>query len=133
MFGLPMGAVIESWPVSSTSNTNYRPSFNTFVLNVNSEDGVIAERVYGASLIFYEDFDDTKLTGAQFLSLKYAKTADEKNAKTLHANKCLLLLSRHPFFDTFREFLYFLFNNYTKSSTSKNIIPIERYTTKQKS
>lgn len=122
MFGLPMGAVIESWPkTANTNNINTKPSFGTFVLNVTSEDGSINEKVYGASLIFYEPYDDSKINGEQTLMLEYLPSS-----KTLHSNKCLMLLSRHPLFDSFKEFLLFLYNNYTKSLSLKDLIPIEK-------
>ena len=81
MFGLPMGAVIESWP-KSDSNQSTRPTFSTFCLNVSSEDGSISEKVYGASILFYEPYDDRKLSEDQSMLLEYSKSKH-----TLHSNK----------------------------------------------
>ena len=123
MFGLPMGAVIESWPMCSNSNNIHtKPSFSSFVLNVNSVDGSIMEKVYGACIIFFEPYDDSKINGEQSLHLEYIPN---KN-KTLHSNKCLMLLSRSPLFDSLRDFLYFLYSHYIKKITLENLIPIEK-------
>ena len=123
MFGLPMGAVIESWPTSSNSNNIHtKPSFSTFILNVNSVDSSIVEKVYGAGIIFFEPYSDSKINHEQSLLLEYSPNSN----KTLHSNKCLLLLSRSPLFDSFRDFLYFLYDHYTKRITLENMIPIEK-------
>jgi hypothetical protein len=132
MFGLPMGAVIESWPTnSSTTSINsapnitsqLKPVFSTFILNVTTEDGPVAEKVYGASLMFYESYDPSKLTNNQLLQLQYTETTS-----SLHSNKCILLLSRHALFEVFREFLSFLHTQYTKAfSSAEDIIPLETY------
>ena len=117
-----MGAVIESWPkTSNLNNINTKPSLCTFVLNVTGDDGCTIEKVYGASIIFYESYNDSRINGEQALVLEYSS-----DKKTLHSNKCLMLLSRHPLFDSLKEFLMFLYNNYTKSNQSvKDLIPIE--------
>jgi hypothetical protein len=143
-FGLPMGAVIESWPVGSTENNNnnsfknlyltdLEPVFNTFVLNVNSSDGVVMDKVYGSCVIFYESFDETKLNPQQLQALGCPHGASAMS-RTLHSNKCLIILSRHPLFETYKSFLLFLFNKYAKSNSATNeqtnidmIMPIERF------
>ncbi|CAF0721231.1 unnamed protein product [Brachionus calyciflorus] len=135
-FGLPMGATIESWPKSSESNRNnvylcnLKPIFSTFVLNINSDDGSVIEKVYGSTITFYEDFDENFLNEDQCSMLNYTKN-DPNQSKSLHSNKSLIILSRDPLFDTFKSFLLFLFNKYTKKPFLKNnselIIPIERY------
>lgn len=126
-----MGAVIESWPLPTASaqasgqtiSSQMRPVFSTFVLNVTTDDGPVAEKVYGASLMFYENYDQSKLDGDQLLQLQYT----EQKA-TLHSNKCLLLLSRHALFEAFREFLFFLHTQYCKAfSSAEDIIPLETY------
>lgn len=167
-----MGAVIESWPAPppppNKNNTHHphhqvthhhphnsylndlEPIFNTFVLNVNSNDGVIMEKVYGACIIFYERFERELLTSRQlellfgpatrFLESSSSLAADETVSPTsplvsLHSNKCLLILSRNPLFDTYKSFLLFLlrkytakFNSYLASYLSSTFfIPIERY------
>lgn len=133
-FGLPMGATIESWPlkndqsIKNVSLIDLKPVFSTFVLNVNSEDGSIIEKVYGSVITFYENFDKNKLTDDQCEMLKFER--NDQN-KTLHSNKSLVILSRHPIFETYKSFLFFLFNKYTYKINLKTddnlIIPIERY------
>lgn len=157
-FGLPMGAVIESWPTSNPLTSTYLndldPIFNTFVLNVNSDDGVIMEKVYGACLIFYERFDAKNLSPHQLSLLLAASNRtsrqqknddkgagsggdqDDRSHLNLHSNKCLLILSRTPLFDTYRSFLLFLLRKYTVkynvsssflSAPNLSFLPIERY------
>jgi hypothetical protein len=131
-FGLPMGASIESWPKNIQKNSHYlKPAFSTFVLNVNSDDGVIMEKVYGTALTFYEDFDESKLIRVQRLLLEsLVGGAAKSDTRDLHSIKCLILLSRFPLFDTFKKFLLFIFEKYTnKDSIRVNdiVIPIERY------
>ncbi|RMZ98895.1 C-myc promoter-binding isoform X1 [Brachionus plicatilis] len=133
-FGLPMGATIESWPktnIQSPKNvslSDLKPVFSTFVLNVNSEDGSIVEKVYGSVITFYEDFDQNCLNEDQCEMLKFNNS---NQSRTLHSNKSLVILSRHPIFETYKSFLFFLFNKYTKKVNIKSsedlIIPIERY------
>lgn len=129
-----MGAVIESWPISLESNSNnlylsnLKPVFSTFVLNINSDDGVIMEKVYGSNITFYEDFSEEKLIDEQCLLLNYPKKSDLKT-RSLHSNKSLIVLSRQPFFETFKKFLVFLFDKYTKKLDIRIdglIIPVER-------
>lgn len=43
---------------------------------------------------------------------------------TYHCNKSICVVSRHPFFESFRRFLYFLYN---LSISGPHRIPIERY------
>ena len=109
--------------MSNTNNINSKPSFSTFVLNVNSEDSSVIEKVYGACIIFYEHYNDNKINGEQSLELEYV----QNNSKSLYSNKCLMLLSRNPLFETFKEFLYFLYNTYTHNESIKSLIPIEKY------
>lgn len=130
-FGLPMGASIESWPARLALP---QPVISTFVLNVNSEDGMIMEKVYGTSLTFYELFDESKLSNDQrdYLSEMCKKSSClDKETRELRTCKCLILLSRWPLFDTFKRFLLFLHERYTKivaDRTSQSVlVPIERY------
>lgn len=156
-FGLPMGAVIESWPIPPAKNpnrpsapavtspaalTDLKPTFNTFVLNVTSTDGVLTEKVYGACIIFYERFEREWLSQHQLDLLRESgarlpdPTTDPENNTNnddqfnLHSNKCLLILSRNPLFDTYRTFLDFLLRNYTSKLavglSSSEFLPIER-------
>ena len=140
-FGLPIGANIESWPRSSVSNSNNvnlcnaKPIFSTFVLNVNSDDGSIMEKVYGSSITFYEDFDENLLNDHQCSMLNYTKN-DPNQTRSLHSNKSIIILSRDPLFETYKSFLLFIFNKYKNKLKIKNsddlIIPIERYFLLQK-
>ena len=128
-FGLPMGATIEAWPKNINRNSFYlKPSFSTFVLNINSDDGIIMEKVYGTALTFYEDFETDKLLNEQ----KMLKDRIRNDLGDLHSIKCLVLLSRFSLFDTFKKFLLFLFDKYTNleqlnKRSNEVIIPIERY------
>ena len=122
-FGLPMGANIECWPhrnMVTTPGGKQKPFFSSFVIMLKINDGPVLEKVYGTSLTFHEDFDEAFLTAEQAKLLGYVKnqsgtpsTPNSKKkppAKTLHSNKCILLLSRHQFFDSFRTFL--ILDNY---------------------
>ena len=129
MFGLPMGAVIESWPAQLNNNINNKTSFNTFVLNVNSDGGAITEKVYGASIMFYENYDHTQLSYEQRLLLGYIELDDDVKKRKLYSNKSLILLSRYPLFEAFRDFLTFIFNKFMKNFNWDDIIPIEKYLT----
>lgn len=154
-----MGAVIESWPkppepsankkqptVLNSALSDLKPTFNTFVLNINSNDGIIMEKVYGACIMFYERFDpaclklrsqlDMLQTGAaagRRVSSASSTNADDSASAAqlnLHSNKCLLILSRNPLFDTYRFFLDFLLRKYTyklaSSLSSPDFLPLER-------
>lgn len=143
-----MGAVIECWPPAPTnprsppttnpSLVDLKPTFNTFVLNVNSNDGVIMEKVYGACIMFYERFNRAWLSSHQ-LDLLRSNGAripldsdgnEDTSELNLHSNKCLLILSRNPLFDTYRSFLDFILRKYTSklasSLTTSEFLPIER-------
>ena len=130
MFGLPMGAVIESWPKIVNSDTLKKPVFSTFIINVNSDDdGSIHEKVYGSTLTFYEEIDISKLITKQKNLLNLSLEELIKENRTYHSNKALVILSRFPFYNAFKDFLLFLFNKYCKMNGSSNFenIPIERY------
>ncbi|KAK3096746.1 hypothetical protein FSP39_002860 [Pinctada imbricata] len=118
-FCLPMGASIECW---SAKAQHPLPVFSTFVLTL--ERG---EKVYGAAVTFYEEYDEEKLTDLQMrnLSLKNKHIREQyRILKTVHANKCICLLSHWPFFDAFRKFLTYL---YRISITGPHPVPIERH------
>ena len=100
LFCMPLGATLECWPSNSS-----RPAAveSTFVLTV----GATREKVYGTAITFYEDFDEESLTDEQKDMLQLKKWTRKSDRKIL-ANKCICLLSRWPFFEAFKNFLFFL-------------------------
>lgn len=98
LFCLPMGATLECWPSESTRPPAMQ---STFVLTLASR-----EKVYGTAITFYEEYDETLLTADQVELLNLKKTCS-KGRKIL-ANKCVCLLSRWPFFEAFKSFLFYL-------------------------
>lgn len=144
MFCLPMGALIESWPEKCREPEKL---FSTCVLTDDT-----GTNYYGASLTFYERYNG-QLTPAQLEKLELhsgqqhlASGGDtgieeegasdqgggevvengvkEKAAEVYYCNKAICVLSRFPFFESFRRFLYFVYN---LSNTGPQPIPIERY------
>ncbi|KAB5579415.1 hypothetical protein PHYPO_G00194810 [Pangasianodon hypophthalmus] len=118
LFCLPMGAKIECW----APNTRYPlPVFSTFVLTNSS-----GEKVYGAAIQFYELYPADKLTEKQKIQLGLLTTVDKKPIpdRTVNTNKCICLLSRWPFYQAFKDFLFFL---YKLSVNSVNPLPIEKH------
>ncbi|XP_069079005.1 C-myc promoter-binding protein isoform X2 [Pleurodeles waltl] len=117
LFCLPMGATIECW----ASNSKYPlPVFSTFVLT-----GASAEKVYGAAIQFYEPYAEEHLTPKQRIQLGLSSRGGNTEAsKTVHANKCICLLSHWPFFDAFKKFLTFL---YRYSISGPHVLPIEKH------
>ncbi|XP_051537842.1 DENN domain-containing protein 4C-like isoform X2 [Myxocyprinus asiaticus] len=118
LFCLPMGAKIECW----APNTRYPlPVFSTFVLT-NSN----GEKVYGAGIQFFEPYPVEGLSEKQKIQLGLLSAVD-KNVipnRTVNTNKCICLLSRWPFFESFRKFLMFL---YKLSANGVNPLPIEKH------
>uniref|UniRef100_A0A8C2JY71 DENN/MADD domain containing 4C n=1 Tax=Cyprinus carpio TaxID=7962 RepID=A0A8C2JY71_CYPCA len=113
-----MGAKIECW----APNTRYPlPVFSTFVLT-NSN----GEKVYGAGIQFYEPYPVDGLSEKQKIQLGLVSTVDKKAIpnRTVNTNKCICLLSRWPFFESFRKFLMFL---YKLSANGVNPLPIEKH------
>ncbi|XP_067929258.1 C-myc promoter-binding protein-like isoform X3 [Watersipora subatra] len=97
MFGLPMGALLESWPEKAAQA---KPVFATFVLTL--FDG---KKVYGAAVHFYELFDRTDSLAAPE---RKALGLHLKKKRLVHVNKAICILSRRPFFRAFRNFLMYL-------------------------
>lgn len=114
MFCLPLGATIESWPAGSRHPL---PLFSTFVLT-----GATGEKVYGAAVIFYEEYDRSKLRREQLTKL--GLSSQEKAHLSVHQNQSICILSRWPFFDTFRKFLQCL---YRISVSGPQMVPLERF------
>uniref|UniRef100_A0A6Q2YXN7 DENN domain containing 4A n=1 Tax=Esox lucius TaxID=8010 RepID=A0A6Q2YXN7_ESOLU len=116
LFCLPMGASIEAWP----AHTKYSlPVFSTFVLT-----GSSGEKVYGAAIQFYEPYSQECLTDLQRSQLGLLDHRLSAEATSVHANKCICLLSHWPFFDAFRKFLTFL---YRYSISGPHSLPIEKH------
>lgn len=114
-----MGATLEAWPKGMC---HPMPMFSTFVLTMAS-----GEKLYGASVVFYEDFDEAKLTNEQRIEFGLAPppgrgSVPERHV-TIHQNKSVCLVSRWPFFDAFKKFLYYL---YRLSVSGSQPVPIER-------
>ncbi|XP_053611324.1 DENN domain-containing protein Crag isoform X2 [Plodia interpunctella] len=117
LFCLPMGATLELWPNTATTP---KPVFSTFVLTVADA----TDKVYGSAVTFYEDYPHTDLSETQMDQLAW-RTGVSHSTHSLHVNKCVCLLSRWPFSDTFeRWLLYILEMSWSKQPLN---IPIERY------
>uniref|UniRef100_A0A8C7HTV1 DENN domain-containing protein 4C n=1 Tax=Oncorhynchus kisutch TaxID=8019 RepID=A0A8C7HTV1_ONCKI len=118
LFCLPMGAKIECW----APNTRYPlPVFSTFVLTNSS-----GEKMYGAAIQFYEVYPIDLLSEKQKVQLGLLTTVEKKVIpnRTVNTNKCICLLSRWPFFESFRKFLMFL---YKLSVSGPHPLPIEKH------
>uniref|UniRef100_A0A8C7NL81 UDENN domain-containing protein n=1 Tax=Oncorhynchus mykiss TaxID=8022 RepID=A0A8C7NL81_ONCMY len=118
LFCLPMGAKIECW----APNTRYPlPVFSTFVLTNSS-----GEKMYGAAIQFYEVYPIDLLSEKQKVQLGLLTTVEKKMIpnRTVNTNKCICLLSRWPFFESFRKFLMFL---YKLSVSGPHPLPIEKH------
>ncbi|KAM4807951.1 DENN domain-containing protein 4C [Rhinophrynus dorsalis] len=118
LFCLPMGATIECWD----PHIRYPlPIFSTFVLT-----GSTAEKVYGAAIQFYETYPRELLSEKQMVQLGMITAVEKKvlTSKTINSNKCICVLSRWPFFETFRKFLMFI---YKLSVSGPHILPIEKH------
>uniref|UniRef100_A0A674EK93 DENN domain containing 4C n=1 Tax=Salmo trutta TaxID=8032 RepID=A0A674EK93_SALTR len=118
LFCLPMGAKIECW----APNTRYPlPVFSTFVLTNSS-----GEKMYGAAIQFYEAYPIDLLSEKQKVQLGLLTTVEKKMIpnRTVNTNKCICLLSRWPFFESFRKFLMFL---YKLSVSGPHPLPIEKH------
>lgn len=83
-------------------------------------------QVYGAGIQFYEPYPVDGLNEKQKIQLGLVSTVDKKVIpnRTVNTNKCICLLSRWPFFESFRKFLMFL---YKLSANGVNPLPIEKY------
>ena len=122
MFCLPLGAVVESWPVDAHHPA---PVFSTFVLTAAASEG---DRVYGAAVMFYEVMDEACLDDVQRQQL--LPLSDDSTQPPSHCvvaqNKSICLLSRYPFFDAFKQFLVYLYRM-SLASSPPHPAPIERY------
>ncbi|XP_061664130.1 DENN domain-containing protein 4C isoform X2 [Syngnathoides biaculeatus] len=118
LFCLPMGAKIECWAPNTLSPL---PVFSTFVLTSSS-----GEKVYGSAIQFYEPYPAELLSEKQKIHLGLLTAVEKKMIpnRPLNTNKCICLLSRWPFFESFRKFLMFL---YKLSVSGPHPLPIEKH------
>nr|XP_046236912.1 DENN domain-containing protein 4C isoform X2 [Scatophagus argus] len=118
LFCLPMGAKIECW---APNTRDPLPIFSTFVLTNSS-----GEKVYGAAIQFYEPYPVDLLSEKQKIQLGLLTTVEKKMIpnRPVNTNKCICLLSRWPFFESFRKFLMFL---YKLSVSGPHPLPIEKH------
>lgn len=115
LFCLPMGATVELWPRKALQP---RPTFSTFVLTLDS-----AEKLYGASITFYERIPEELLTPGQREKLT-GEDGPLSEDQVVCANKSICILSHWPFFRTFEKFLRFL---YRLSFNKTSVVSVERY------
>ncbi|ESO07026.1 hypothetical protein HELRODRAFT_77102 [Helobdella robusta] len=119
MFCLPQGAAIERWG----ANSRYPlPVYSTFVLT--DQSGL---KCYGAAVVFYKDFNSKYFTQKQrefFGDEKKNTSSVHTKHKQTNKQQSICLLSRWPFFDSFKKFLLYL---YRISVSGPQGIPIERY------
>ncbi|XP_059210631.1 DENN domain-containing protein 4C isoform X2 [Centropristis striata] len=118
LFCLPMGAKIECW---APNTRDPLPVFSTFVLTISS-----GEKVYGSAIQFYEPHPIDQLSEKQKIQLGLLTTVEKKMIpnRPVNTNKCICLLSRWPFFESFRKFLMFL---YKLSVSGPHPLPIEKH------
>ncbi|XP_058480308.1 DENN domain-containing protein 4C [Solea solea] len=118
LFCLPMGAKIECW---APNTRDPLPVFSTFVLTISS-----GEKVYGAAIQFFEPYQVDLLSERQKIQLGLLTTVEKKIIpnRPVNTNKCICLLSRWPFFESFRKFLMFL---YKLSVSGPHPLPIEKH------
>ncbi|CAI2349882.1 unnamed protein product [Caenorhabditis sp. 36 PRJEB53466] len=131
MFCLPMGALIECWPTKCAPPDR---SFSTFVLT--DENGT---KFYGSAVTFYERYKQ-KLTDEQLDNLDLGidldmeggtvgdsnSTNDPADDVLFYKNVSICLISRFPFFNSFKRFLFFL-HRMSSTPNLTHSVPIERY------
>ncbi|XP_012720385.2 LOW QUALITY PROTEIN: DENN domain-containing protein 4C [Fundulus heteroclitus] len=118
LFCLPMGAKIECW---APNTRDPLPVFSTFVLTVSS-----GEKVYGSAIQFYEPYPVDLMSEKQKIQLGLVTPVEKKMIpnRSVHTNKCICLLSRWPFFESFRKFLMFI---YKLSVSGPHPLPVEKH------
>lgn len=82
-------------------------------------------QVYGSAIQFYEPFPVEQLSEKQKVQLGVVTAVEKKPVpdRTVNTNKCICLLSRWPFFESFKKFLMFL---YKLSVSGPHPLPIEK-------
>uniref|UniRef100_A0A3P9Q4E5 DENN domain containing 4C n=1 Tax=Poecilia reticulata TaxID=8081 RepID=A0A3P9Q4E5_POERE len=118
LFCLPMGSKIECW---APNTRDPLPVFSTFVLTVSS-----GEKVYGSAIQFFEPYPVDLLSEKQKIQLGLLTAVEKKMipSRSVNTNKCICLLSRWPFFESFRKFLMFI---YKLSVSGPHPLPIEKH------
>jgi len=116
MFCLPMGASVERW---SAGAHHPLPVFSTFVLTND-----VGLKIYGAAIVFYDDFDASQLPDEQLQLCGLASTKDESSGSSLHQNRSICFLSRWPFYEAMRGLLLYI---YRISVSGPQPVPLERY------
>lgn len=122
LFCLPMGASIECWP----KNDSIGLSYSTFILTTS-----VGTKIYGTLLNYYEEIEPNLLTNDELIQLEFVddpkdeeKIANALEEKSLQRIKSMCILSQWPFFNQFKNFLNFIYQNFIcKPST----VPIEFY------
>lgn len=81
--------------------------------------------MYGSAVQFYERFPAELLSEKQKVQLGVVTAVGGRAVadRTLNTNKCICLLSRWPFFPSFRQFLLFL---YRLSVSGPHPLPMEK-------
>uniref|UniRef100_A0A1I8EJ60 UDENN domain-containing protein n=2 Tax=Wuchereria bancrofti TaxID=6293 RepID=A0A1I8EJ60_WUCBA len=128
MFCLPVGALIECWPARCQPPDK---SFSTFVLT--DQDG---SKLYGSSVTFYEPYTKP-LSMEQMEKLELvnetvtrgtvedsSNTNDPAEQMTFHSNISICIISKYPFFNAFKRFLFYL---HRISLSGAHSVPVERY------
>uniref|UniRef100_M4A230 DENN domain containing 4C n=1 Tax=Xiphophorus maculatus TaxID=8083 RepID=M4A230_XIPMA len=113
-----MGSKIECW---APNTRDPLPVFSTFVLTISS-----GEKVYGSAIQFYEPYSVDLLSEKQKIQLGLLTAVEKKMIpnRSVNTNKCICLLSRWPFFESFRKFLMFI---YKLSVSGPHPLPIEKH------
>ncbi|KPJ13518.1 C-myc promoter-binding protein [Papilio machaon] len=119
LFCLPMGATLELWPNNAAAP---KPVFSTFVLTVADA----TDKVYGSAVTFYERYPHEQLSPWQQEQLGWRAGVSHISHST-HVIKCICLLSRWPFSDTFERWLLYILD--MSWSEEPLHVPIERYIT----
>ncbi|VDP12311.1 unnamed protein product [Onchocerca flexuosa] len=128
MFCLPVGALIECWPARCQPPDK---SFSTFVLT--DQDG---SKLYGSSVTFYEPYTKP-LSMEQMEKLELMNETvtrgtvedasninDPAEQMTFHSNMSICIISKYPFFNAFKRFLFYL---HRMSLSGAHTVPVERY------
>ncbi|CAF0994016.1 unnamed protein product [Adineta ricciae] len=97
LFCFPMGAFIERWPAKVTLQS-VPPTYSTFLLSNTKQ--------YGACMSFYELFTAGDRLPAANSDLTNRLEVENDH---LYVSTCIVLFSRFPFFDTFRRFLFTIY------------------------